>query len=338
MSNDSLWYKTINFELDIEPEISTQDVFPELESIIIENEQVNLDKSIQGSWKNILIVEDDEYLAKDYGNQLEAFGFRVSYAFNADEAVKLVYYYGSYISVIVLDIRMDKGKYLSDFSTSNGLKTGISLSKEIREYVPQALIAALSMSKDYLDQAWFIANDRHFFCRKDSFPPDVFAKFIYELVSVVKTDGVLSGKDSSVSDLIGQNDEVSDNRNIEINLQKEVVMGNKYVSHGPVGAMGENATAHDFTINQIWEDNKSNINLTKLSEELVILREALAADATDNDFIDIGNIVSAEQEAKKENGSKAIEFLKKTSKKTLEIAEKIGVGVAVAAIKATTGL
>ncbi len=55
-------------------------------------------------------------------------------------------------------------------------------------------------------------------------------------------------------------------------------------------------------------------------------------------YSEIGDIANAEIEAAKGNESKALEYLSKTGKWSLGIAEKIGVGVATAAIKSTLGI
>jgi hypothetical protein len=73
--------------------------------------------------------------------------------------------------------------------------------------------------------------------------------------------------------------------------------------------------------------------------QLSALREAMAKYASmQQDYIDIGNVASAEIEANNGNGARVLEYLQKTGKWTLSIAEKIGVGVAIAAINASLGI
>ena len=121
-------------------------------------------------------------------------------------------------------------------------------------------------------------------------------------------------------------------------IYQEVVMGDKYEA-GQVGAQGPHAHAHDLTFNQIWNQAKDDIDLTVLTTELKLLRDEMQKSAKDaNDYADIGKVASAEIEAQKGDGPKALGFLAKTGQWSLKIAEKIGVGVATAAIKTAFGI
>jgi hypothetical protein len=118
----------------------------------------------------------------------------------------------------------------------------------------------------------------------------------------------------------------------------EIVMGDKYVAK-QVGAQGPNAQAHNMTFNQILLENGNAVDLPKLAGELERLRTELAPSAkTSEHFAEIGAIASAEMEAQKGNGEKAVEALSKTGKWSLGVAEKIGVGLATAVIKTSLGL
>lgn len=121
------------------------------------------------------------------------------------------------------------------------------------------------------------------------------------------------------------------------NIQ-EIIMGDKYTV-GQAGAVGPNSHAHDITFNQIWNQIEGNIDLPRLADELGLLRQAMKKVATESDQdVAVGAVAAAEQEAKKGNGPKALEYLKSAGKWTLELAEKIGVGVATAAIKGALGV
>lgn len=309
------------------------EAFPDLESVLLADDQISIADGI--NTKNVLIVEDDQYIAKEYGYLLTAYGFKVSYAFDAEQAVKIIYLYGESLDFIVLDIRMYFGKYLTAYDTSEGSRTGSILSAEMREYALDCTFIALTNSNDAHDEAWFSANERHHFCRKDKFTPELFAKYVHTL-------SIESDSPSGSGDVEDWKEQLQNllipERNLTIQIIREQTMGDKYEA-GQVGAQGKQAHAHDMVFNQIWEQNKSEINLNKLSTQLAELREAMATKAsTQQDYIDIGNIASAEIEASNGNGSKALEYLKKTGSWTLATAEKIGVGVAVAAIKTTLGM
>lgn len=156
-----------------------------------------------------------------------------------------------------------------------------------------------------------------------------------------------SYKDKNLVELYGrtaemyQNFDFVDEKNITIIKQKftgETIMGDKYEA-GQVGAQGPNAHVHDINFNQIWEQNKENLDIKKLNSDLVQLREALQKEAsTAEHYSEIGAIANSELEIKKENGEKALEALAKTGKWSLSIAEKVGVPIAVSSMKAALGL
>lgn len=117
----------------------------------------------------------------------------------------------------------------------------------------------------------------------------------------------------------------------KINL--EVTMGDKY-EVGQAGVVGPHGHAHDMTFNQIWQKSADKIDLPELASQLATLRNALHPIASSAEEIaEVGNIASAEQQAKNGNGPKVLEFLAKTGKWSLNIAEKIGVALVAAAIK-----
>lgn len=118
----------------------------------------------------------------------------------------------------------------------------------------------------------------------------------------------------------------------------DVHMGDKY-SVGQAGAIGPGAHAHDMTFQQIWNQSADSIDLQTLASELSLLAEAMREDASDpEDQIAIGNISAAQKAATTGDGPKAIEYLKNAGQWALQAAQKIGVDVAVAAIKSSLGL
>lgn len=119
---------------------------------------------------------------------------------------------------------------------------------------------------------------------------------------------------------------------------KEVTMGDKYYA-GQVGAQGRFAHVHDMTFNQIWNQNKQQIDLNALAQELATLRNRLKQEiqSVEHDA-SIGTLAEAEREAKNGNGAKALEYLAKSGKWVLDVANKIGVEVATSALKTSMGL
>lgn len=115
---------------------------------------------------------------------------------------------------------------------------------------------------------------------------------------------------------------------------KELTMRDKYDVKGQTGAVGAVAHAHHMTFNQIWNENRNEINLPALAAELLKLRLKLRDEATETEhYSSMGEIASAESCAKKGDGPGALEYLSKAGKWALDIAEKIGVPVATEALK-----
>lgn len=103
--------------------------------------------------------------------------------------------------------------------------------------------------------------------------------------------------------------------------------------------MGPGAHAHDMTFQQIWNQAGSGIDLDKLAQDLSKLRQAMHAepDSVDKD-IALGEVAKAEAAAQKKDGPTALAHLKSAGKWALDVATKIGVSVATAALKSSLGL
>lgn len=74
--------------------------------------------------------------------------------------------------------------------------------------------------------------------------------------------------------------------------------------------------------------------MDQLIKELAAFKAELKRNATDDDHdIEIGNIAAAEKAAKDGDKSKALEFLSKAGKWTIEILTKIGTSLGAALLK-----
>lgn len=114
-------------------------------------------------------------------------------------------------------------------------------------------------------------------------------------------------------------------------------MRDKYTA-GQVGAQGPQAHAHHMVFNQIWSQAESQIDLKTLVTELATLRATLKGEAkSPEDDIAIGSIAAAERSAMEGNGPKALEYLKQAGTWALDIAQKIGIPVAVTALQHALG-
>lgn len=120
---------------------------------------------------------------------------------------------------------------------------------------------------------------------------------------------------------------------------KETVMGDKYEIHGPAVGVGRNVNIQTVNFNQLWDQSRSSLDLGKLANDLARLREAMAKESTGaEEYAAVGNVASAEVAAKKENGPSTLEYLFKAGKWALDVAIKIGVPVAIEALKKTVGM
>jgi hypothetical protein len=126
---------------------------------------------------------------------------------------------------------------------------------------------------------------------------------------------------------------------LETKAQGDVTMTNDTYSAGQVGAMGPYSHAHNMTFQQIWSQNQATFDLQKLSEELRQLRNAMRPEATASDQdAALGSVALAEQAASLGDGPSVLKNLQDAGKWALSVAEKIGVGLATAAVKTALGM
>lgn len=119
---------------------------------------------------------------------------------------------------------------------------------------------------------------------------------------------------------------------------QENIMGDKYTV-GQAGAVGPHSHGHDINFNQIWLNSQGKIELSTLALELSRLREEMKKEAKEpaHDAA-VGAIASAEVAAQEGNGAKVFEYLAKAGQWALDVATKIGIGIAIQALKTALGL
>ncbi|QNU63658.1 hypothetical protein [Vreelandella titanicae] len=126
-------------------------------------------------------------------------------------------------------------------------------------------------------------------------------------------------------------------RGADINIG-DTIMGDKY-HNNQGGIIGPNGTVSNSTFNQISNNNETKVDFVKLAEELSLLRKEMQENvSTAEEFVEVGAIAEAELEANKGNYEKVLKALSKTGEWSLSVGEKIGVGVAILAIKSACGL
>ncbi|EKE25285.1 MAG: hypothetical protein ACD_5C00224G0003 [uncultured bacterium] len=115
--------------------------------------------------------------------------------------------------------------------------------------------------------------------------------------------------------------------------------GNKFIIGSASDHLGTTIENKILDYSQAWSQLNLEINIIELSKELKKLKEEMKLQAkNEEDTARIDDIASAEIELKNDKGAKALYYLGKAGKKSLDVAEKIGVGLAVAAIKTACGL
>ncbi len=117
-----------------------------------------------------------------------------------------------------------------------------------------------------------------------------------------------------------------------------VYMGDN-IRVGQAGAVGRGARSDANTFQQVWNEAASDIDLTALAHGLTQLRAAARVEVeTAEQEAALGQIASAEIAARSQDGPAALAHLRNAGKWALSVAEKIGVGVAIAAIKTAMGV
>jgi hypothetical protein len=124
-----------------------------------------------------------------------------------------------------------------------------------------------------------------------------------------------------------------------ITIDRRVTVNNTTNNNADRGSviLSDNSKARNISINQ--SSSIQGLDLSKLSEELARLRAAMKVEADGADpahDVAVGHVASAEAAAKKGDRNGALAALKSAGSWALEIAQKIGVEVAVAAIKGVT--
>jgi hypothetical protein len=126
-------------------------------------------------------------------------------------------------------------------------------------------------------------------------------------------------------------------RNPQLIVMGEVTMSGDTYNTGQAAAVGRNARTNNTTMVQ---NNHGTIkDLPGLISQLAILRAEMKKDPSDGDHdVEIGAVAMAEKAAKEGNEQSVLEHLKSAGTWALEIAQKIGVDVAAAAVMQALGL
>jgi hypothetical protein len=115
-------------------------------------------------------------------------------------------------------------------------------------------------------------------------------------------------------------------------MERPMVSKTTFIT-GQAGAVGPNAHAHDMTFQQV--QNQGALDLPRLTEELARLRAAMKQETEGTAEQDeaIGEVAKAEKAAGQGDDRTMLRHLKTAGAWTLGVAEKIGVPLAVEAMK-----
>ena len=117
-------------------------------------------------------------------------------------------------------------------------------------------------------------------------------------------------------------------------------MNGDHYNVGQAGAVGPGSTAQNFQqVWNNWQESGSGMDLVLLAQDLEKLRQEMKKEATSPEQDEAtGEVAGAQTAAKSGDGGKVLEKLAKAGKWALSMAEKIGAGLAIAALKKAVGL
>lgn len=120
---------------------------------------------------------------------------------------------------------------------------------------------------------------------------------------------------------------------------EEIIMGDKYETHGQAVNVGPHGHVHDVTAQQIWARQAGHLDLPTLATQLDELRGILRAQAEtreqDGELAALGEAATAAEQG---DGPQALSHLRRAGRWALNAAASAGAEVATAAIKAALGL
>jgi hypothetical protein len=120
---------------------------------------------------------------------------------------------------------------------------------------------------------------------------------------------------------------------------KEITIMRDQYNVGQGMAVGPNAHVHDATANQVCDQAAKGLDLQALASELAQFRAALSQTAqTANHYTALAEVAAAESAAKKGDGPKALQHLKDAGLWIWDVANKVGVGLAIAGAKTALGI
>ncbi len=132
-----------------------------------------------------ILLIDDEKLPMDY--YIRAFKmkkFEVKQCFDPDSAIEYARQNKPRPKAIILDIMMSPGKKYTNEDTDNGLKTGILLYKDLRDYYPQVPIIFLTnVSSPQIPRLASETTETLAVIQKIDYPPFELVERVEEMIA-----------------------------------------------------------------------------------------------------------------------------------------------------------
>ncbi len=135
----------------------------------------------------ILMIDDEQKYVQAYiDDMMEA--FEVVFEDNVDAGFATLQERLADIDLLILDIMMPAGKHRTSAETSYGLRTGLSLYKEVRQLAPRLPIVVLTNVNDAKLEAE-LAQPLVWFYQKDSILPDELRCEIETILAAARHSG-----------------------------------------------------------------------------------------------------------------------------------------------------
>jgi CheY-like chemotaxis protein len=140
--------------------------------------------------KTVLFVEDDEFVAHEYGQSLTTMGFKVSYACDPRTALREAQQF-RHFDFVIIDIRVSPSGFADRFQSVIGVKTGLLLADELtNNYLPESTLLALTNSERADDREWFETRGFAFHVKREM-GPKKFASYLRRRAMMLWGDWML---------------------------------------------------------------------------------------------------------------------------------------------------
>jgi DNA-binding response OmpR family regulator len=127
----------------------------------------------------VILVDDDMIATSFYVRALERSGFAVKQFFGPDTAFEYIDDKNPEVAAIIMDIMMLPGNRYTSVDTKDGLRTGVFMARDFREFYPQVPIIVLTNVSNQETLRLFDESSLLKVVQKLEYPP-------FELVQLVK--------------------------------------------------------------------------------------------------------------------------------------------------------